>query len=150
MKLTALLFVFLCSVSGSAQDVTYGQPSDLKGLKKIYVSTGKDTNSRNKIVSELEKSKFGFEIADDIESADIGLFFGAGSVEGTTVATTTGSTTSIYDVELRSGDGVVYARARGKVRLVHSFSDVQNNIFEGKPVNNFVKEFLKLYKKANR
>ena len=55
----------------------------------------------------------------------------------------------------RTGVGVVIARARGKDRLVYFFLDVQESggvirlMTERKPVTNFVREFIKLYKKAN-
>jgi hypothetical protein len=133
--------------------MAYGQPSDLKGLKKIFVDTGTDMKSRATILDALQKSKLDFEIVDDADSAEIVLGFGASKVSRRTIANTTrtetGSSTAVYDIQRRAGAGLVMAHARGKDRLVYSFTDVQKNIFEGKPVNNFVKEFIKLYKKAN-
>jgi len=49
----------------------------------------------------------------------------------------------------RTGAGVVIAIARGKARLVYSFDDVQTTWLERKPVTNFVREFLKIYKRGN-
>jgi len=73
-----LLFASLCL--GQQESYAYGQPSDLKGLKKVYIDTGADTKSRDSIIKDLQKSKLSFEIMDDLEDAEILLGFGAGEV----------------------------------------------------------------------
>lgn len=158
LLLGSLLTVLFSSVSYSQQQsYAYGQLSDLKGLRKIYVDTGADVQSRNSIIKDLEKSKLGFEIVDDIEEAEILLGFGAGRVTDRAIATITGSSTiEIREMSSRTGVGVVIARARGKDRLVHSFRSTQEGgrgvlgaALQHKPVTNFVREFIKVYKKGN-
>lgn len=146
------LFASLCFAQNDSY--AYGQPSDLKGLKKVYIDTGPDTKSRDQIIKDLEKSKIGFEIVDDQKDAEILLGYGAGAVARKVVGstTTTGSTSSIYVREKtqRTGTGVVVAlNARGKDRIVHSFEDVQNSKWERNPVDNYVREFIKVYKQGN-
>lgn len=143
--LSSLALTILLTVSASAQE-TYGQPSDLKGLKKIYINTGTDTKSRDSIIKELEKSKQGFEIVDDAKDAEIYLGFGADQVPN--VVWHTEAATRV--LTSRTGDGVVRVWARGKDRLILSFEDTQNTKWERKPVTNFVREFLKAYKKGNK
>ena len=144
-----LLLLLALAAPLCAQSLPYGQTSDLKGLKKVYVDTGSDTKSRESIIKALEKSKLGFEIVDEMEDADIGLGFGAGTTLHSIVATANSGIATARAIEDDTGDGRVVARARGKVRLILSFSDVQTTWLERKPVSNFVREFLKAYKQAN-
>lgn len=148
-SLLCLVAILTFPVLAVAQtEYAYGQPSDLKGLKKVFVDTGPDMKSRNAIIEGMEKSKIGFEVMDEMADAEITLGFGASQIVRRVVTTQSGSTTSSQPVMRRAGAGVVFVKARGKDRLIYSFEDVQKSIFEGKPINNFIKEFLKLYKKA--
>lgn len=147
--LAASCLSLLFAAQAFGQDQAYGQPSDLKGLKKVFVDTGADMKNRDSIIRELEKSKLGFEIVDEKADADILLGFGAGEVIHSVVATNNGNVATARPLMDRTGAGVVIAKARGKDRLVYSFSDVQTTWLERKPVSNFVREFLKVYKKGN-
>ena len=147
--LTLTLLAFCAPCYAQQDSYAYGQPSDLKGLKKVYVDTGPDTKNRDSIIKELEKSKLGFEIVDDKADAEILLGFGAGEVTHSVVATASGNVATARELKDRTGDGIVIAMARGKARLVYSFKDVQTTVFERKPVSNFVREFIKVYKKGN-
>lgn len=144
-----LLLLLALAVPLCAQALPYGEISDLKGLKKVYVNTGLDMKSHRAIVKALEKSNLGFEIVEDVEDSEIMLVFGAGSVEHGVVATNTNGVATAQVVESPTGDGYVTAYARDKVRLVLSFKDTQGTVFERKPVSNFVRTFLKAYKQAN-
>ncbi len=148
MKALLLLFALVVTPV-CAQTLPYGQYSDLKGLKKVYVDTGADTKSRDSIIKALDKSKFGFEVVDGMEEADIGLVFGAGTTLHSIIATANGGVATARAIEDGTGDGWVIARARGKTRLILSFSDVQTTWLERKPVTNFVREFIKVYKQGN-
>ena len=59
--LTITLLAFCAPCYAQQDSYAYGQPSDLKGLKKVYVDTGPDTKNRDSIIKELEKAKLGFE-----------------------------------------------------------------------------------------
>src|SRR6266545_4524808 len=145
------LFAVLAPLSLAQNDsYAYGQPSDLKGLKKVYVDSGPDTKSRDKIIKNLENSKLGFEIVDEEKDAEILLGYGAGSVSRKVVGSVVGSSVIMREKTQRTGAGVVVAlNARGKDRLVHSFEDVQNSKWERNPVENYIREFIKVYKKGN-
>jgi hypothetical protein len=78
--LTLTLLAFCASCYAQPDPYAYGQPSDLKGLRKVYVDSGPDTKSRDSIIRNLEKSKLGFVIVDDEKDAEILLGFGAGAV----------------------------------------------------------------------
>lgn len=146
-KILASLFLLAltCCVAAAQQDYAYGQPSDLKGLKKVYIDTGDNTKNRDSIIKELEKSQLGFEIVDETADAEIVLGFGAGSVANVVWTTSVASRV----IEQRTGAGRVIAFARGKLRLVLAFDDTQNTKWERKPVTNFVRDFIKAYKKGN-
>ena len=149
LTLSLALIAFCASVCW-AQDYAYGQPSDLKGLKKVYIDSGPDTKSRDQIIKDLEKSKLNFEIVDEAKDAQILLGYGAGAVSRKVVGSTAGSTIYLKEKTQRTGTGVVVALdARGKDRIVHSFEDVQNSKWERNPIDNFVREFVKVYKQGN-
>jgi len=142
--ISLLVFSFLfASISTAQQDsFAYGQPSDLKGLKKVYVETGPDLKSHDAIIHGLAESKIEFEIVDDEKAAEIILTFTAEAVRGPIV--------NGDQRILQSGGGLVTAtNIRGKDRVVLSFQDTRKNVFQHQPVTNFVHEFLKAYKKAN-
>lgn len=146
----ALIALFAPVALAQNDSYAYGQPSDLKGLKKVYVDSGPDTKSRDKIIKNLEKSKLGFEIVDDQKDAEILLGYGAGAVSRKVVGSVVGSSVIMQEKTQRTGTGIVVAlNARGKDRLVHSFEDVQNSKWERNPVDNFCREFIKAYKKGN-
>lgn len=151
LTLSLALIALFASLSLAQNDsYAYGQPSDLKGLKKIYIDAGPDTKSRDQIIKDLEKTKLGFEIVDDQKDAEILLGYGAGSVSRKAVGSVIGSSVIVSQKTERTGNGIVVAiNARGKDRLVHSFEDVQNSKWERNPVDNYVREFVKVYKQGN-
>lgn len=57
--------------------LTFGQPSDLQGLKKVYVDTGSDLESRERIIRELNKPELGLTLLDGPDGAEIILDFGS-------------------------------------------------------------------------
>jgi hypothetical protein len=149
--LVALLFCFPVISLAQEESYAYGQVSDLKGLKKVLIDTGIDTKTRNSIIKDLEKSKLGVEIVDDEQTAEILLMFRA--LDQITdrerfLRGMLGSTPG--EMPPNAGAGVVVAlNCRGKDRIIHSFQDRQQSGWERKPVTNFVREFIKIYKKAN-
>src|SRR5712675_220941 len=87
----ALIALFASLSLAQNESYAYGQPSDLKGLKKVYIDSGPDTKSRDNIIKDLEKSKLGFEIVDVQKDAEILLGYGAGSVSRKAVGSVVGS-----------------------------------------------------------
>lgn len=143
------LFAF-CASAAQQDSYAYGQPSDLKGLKKLYVDTGTDTKSRDSIIKALEKSKLGFEVVDDEKDAEILLSFGAGEVVRKVVGSVTDSVFEARAKAQRTGSGLVIANhVRGRNRMVLSFKDTQKSKWERTPSTNFTREFIKAYKEGN-
>lgn len=137
-------------VSVAQESYAYGVPTDLKGLKRIYIDTGPDTKNRDHIIKDLRESKLDFDVVDDEKDAEILLGYGAGEVTRKVIASVSGPTVVAREKTQRTGTGVVVAiNARGKDRLVLSFKDVQNSKWERNPVTNFTREFIKAYKKGN-
>lgn len=141
-----LAFASLCFAQNS-----FVSP-DLKGLKKVYVDTGLDTESRKDIIKNLEQSSLGFEIVDHIESAEILLGFGTGKVIERLTRKLEGF--SIQDPSSRTAEGIVIAHVGGEDRFVLQFSSAPESggpagLFKDKPITNFMREFVRVYKKAN-
>jgi hypothetical protein len=148
---SVFLFILLCLMphAAHAQDYAYGKPEEMRGLKKIFVDTGPDMKNRERIMKALTESKLGFELLDSAEGAEIVLMFKAG-MDRKTIGVPSARGTTIAQPDFLTGVGFVLLPGQsGKPRLVMSFEDVQETVFEKKPVTNFVRDFIKAYKKAN-
>jgi hypothetical protein len=64
-------------LKGYVAVLTFGPPSDLQGLKKVYVDTGADLESRKHIIRELNKPELGLTLLDGPDGAEIILDFGS-------------------------------------------------------------------------
>lgn len=149
------LFILAFVVAGFSQDYEYGNPSELKGLKKILIDTGPDIKNRNRIVEELEKANLGFQFVDSADDAEIIMSFGGSRVEIVSGATTTpvygtnNTTTTVNRRKVATGSGYVFIKGIKKLRVVMSFESTQDKFFEKKPATKLAKEFIKAYEKAN-
>jgi hypothetical protein len=148
----ALILAF-ASLSFAQNPFVYDQSSDLKGLKKVYVDTGLDRESRKDIIKDLNNSSLGFEIVDHIESAEILLGFGTGTVIERLTRRIDGDSIVLHDPSSRTGVGIIIAHVRSKDRFVLSFSSADSGGPAGpskyKPVADFMREFIKIYKEGN-
>lgn len=150
----ALLTVLTLALSAQAQndDYDYGRPSELKGLTKVFVDTGSDLKARDKIESALKKAKLGLEFADDADVAEFAIIYRSGSFSKTVgVSNPATGAVIIGQPDYPVGKGLVLVKKSGneKPHLVMSFDDVQNTAFERGPLTNFIRDFVKTYKKAN-
>lgn len=138
LKITLLILVFSLSVFSQAYEV--GRPSELKGLKKIYVDTDADLQNRERIIKEINKANLGFIWVDDIGDAEIVILFKSerGNLNAGTVAVT------VY-----SGRFLVFVTTGIKPRLVMSYENEQQTGWEQKPTTKFAKEFIKYYRQAD-
>jgi hypothetical protein len=145
-----MLLVFLLLLPPlHIQDFDYGRPTDLKGIKKVFIDTGSDLKNHERIVKSLEDAKLNLEILDSPEGAEVFLVFNAGS-EQRIVGILNSAGGVLNQRKFRTGQGMVYLpQSNGRPRVVLSFEDTQNSGWERKPVTNFSREFIKLYKKAN-
>ena len=105
-------------------DIEYGDESELRGVKIVYVDTGFDLKSRNAIVDELTADA-ALAVADRPQEADVVLFF-RWARRGTG----------------RRGTGKGYAMIGN--RLVWEFEDTRRTYLERSPPTNFARNFLKL------
>lgn len=140
----AVFFLLLFSSMSFAQEVEYGKPSDLKGVKKVFVDCGLNIKSRNEIIKELEKSKIDIEILDSSDSAEVVLMFEVGIDE-----IIAGNKNGVSTVKRKAGAGIVFIPKGDRRRIILSFDDVKKSVFEKKPETNFAKAFIKAFKEAN-
>jgi hypothetical protein len=136
------------------QDFSPGQPSDLKGLKKVYVETSADPDSRRRIIRELNKPELGLTLLDGPDGAEIILDFGSRTehhdekVDLYSYVNGTYGTTQVRR-EILTGRGRAFVVKDGKRRSVMSFENTKSTFWERDPATNFGHAFRKLYKKVN-
>ncbi|MET0622687.1 MAG: hypothetical protein ABW250_06900 [Pyrinomonadaceae bacterium] len=131
--------------------LTFGQPSDLQGLKKVYVETGADSESRERIIRELNKPELGLTLLDGPDGAEIILDFGS-RTEDHFDKNTYPDTSASEGVRLKQillGRGRVFVVRDGKPQSVMSFENTKSTFWERDPATNFGRAFHKLYKKVN-
>ena len=158
MRQLKLLILVLCLCPAARpQDSSDGRPSDLKGLKKVYVDTGTDLKSRRRIIKELNRPGLGLTLLDAPEGAEVILDFGGRTEEHVEeLSLYVGYPQQFDTVEVRKqlliGRGRVFVVKDGQRRGVMSFADTKNAgaFWERDPATNFGRNFRKLYKKANR
>ena len=154
--LTAVTLLLLAFTPASrAQERSQGSPSELKGLRRVYVDAGAGRKDRARIVEELRKSKAGVEVVDAPEAAELILLFSAGKVTAAAgtekkldvLGNPTGQTEPKY-VDIDSGYGTAYVPAPGGGRRVLFTWEGRKKLFAS-PAQKFAKAFVKEYRKAN-
>jgi hypothetical protein len=160
-----MLLLVLIPCSAVAQDLTieYGTTSELRGVTKVFVDTGKDIRQREQIIKELRKSLPSLIVVSRPEDAEVHLQFiirdraQSGSViYPYPYPVSRGSHVNIGvlvpDGGMAASEGVgVVLRQVGpnRARVLMSFRDAKGNPFERKPTTNFARNFVRAYKKAN-
>ena len=150
---TLLLLVF--APASSAQERSQGSPSELKGIRRVYVDAGASRKDRARIVAELQRSKVGVEVVDAPEGAELILLFSAEKIKAAAgmeekrdvLGNPTGKTEPKY-VDIDSGYGSAYVPAAGGRRRVLFTWEGQRKLFAS-PAQKFAKAFVKEYRKAN-
>ncbi|MDQ3799829.1 MAG: hypothetical protein M3384_10280 [Acidobacteriota bacterium] len=139
-------------------DFESGKPSELKGLTKLFVNAGTDAESRDQIVSEIERAKLpGLVFVKSREDAEIVMRFGGSEMEvleemtTTPVVGTDWTMTTVNRSVVQSGQGLVFiaGRERKRARIIMNFGSVQDAAFEKRPPIKFARAFVKAYKEAN-
>lgn len=149
-----LLVIAAVVTTATAQSLEYGKPSELKGLKKVFVDTGGDMKNRERIQNEIQKANLGVELLDSADGAEVIISFQGGKEKQMSGVNSTtdsyGNTRSIPSYrKITVGAGQVFVVRGDKLRVVLSFDDEEKTVFEKKPATNFGKTFVKAYKKAN-
>ena len=150
---TLLLLVF--AQASRAQERIQGSPSELKGLRRVYVDAGASRKDRARIVGELLKSKVGVEVVDAPERAELILLFSADKVASTSgmekeldvLGNPTGKMKPTYS-EIAAGYGSAYVPAPGGGRRVLFTWEGGRKLYAS-PAEKFAKAFVKEYRKAN-
>lgn len=143
-----LLCVILAIGSLGPQSYSYGKPSDLKSLKKVFVDTGGDVINRERILKEIRNAKLELQLLDSEEGAEVILVF-AGGKEQITVGSVSNGTGSVSTRRVNVGEGKVFILRDNKMLVVMSYEGEERKIWEKKPGTNFGRAFVKAYKKAN-
>jgi len=149
----AVVLLFLFSVGTTAQtEYEYGQPSDMKGLTKIYIDTKGNIKDRETIVKEFEKGKIGVQAVDSKDLAEIIIDFNTTESKQAVARTITNTYDPKYSVNVVSNVKVVSGEAmvtiKGQTtsnrRVVMNFNGGRKD-----PAAAFAKEFIKAYRTAN-
>ena len=130
--------------------LTVGQPSDLQGLKKVYVDTGADPESRRRILRELNKPELGLTLLDGPDGAEVILDFGSRTEDHFDKSyPDMRSSEGVRLKQILIGRGRVFVVKDGKPRSVMSFENTKSTFWERDPATNFGRYFSKLYRQAN-
>jgi hypothetical protein len=150
---TLLLLVF--AQASRAQERSQGSPSELKGLRRVYVDAGTGRKDRARIVEELQRSKTGVEVLDGPEGAELILLFSADKVTAAAGMEKKPNVLGSYPdkpepkyVDIDSGYGSAYVPAPGGRRRVLFTWEGRKKLFAS-PARKFAKAFVKEYRKAN-
>jgi serine protease Do len=141
--------------SSTPQIVTqYGSPSELRGVKTVFIY-GVEPEVRNNMLKQFEKHS-GLRVVGEVEKADLVLVFGAQTFSmGTHTSVWTdgnghgwASTAPRYGVN-GQGSAVKFIPPN-TMRIVWQFSATRTSAFQRRPSTNFVRDFMSAWEKANR
>lgn len=135
--LVVLALIATLPVLAQSETIEYGEPTELRGVTKIFVDAGADVRRRDLMARELKKKLPDLTVVSRPEEANVHLRYRGEEVVGT----------------------VVRVIDRSRVRVLHSVSDDMPPIFEresivgygmeaGRPYR-LVWEFVRAYKRAN-
>jgi hypothetical protein len=137
-----LVLTFASPVLAQSPIIEYGQPDELRGVKKVFV--GLNAQQREVVVREIKKQLPDLEVVSRPEESDIHLrFFLKETRDGRTEGV--GTVVKLLDAN--------------RARELCSFKDNLSPIYEQHSIKNyaveramplrFAREFVKAYKKAN-
>lgn len=150
VKFSLSIFIALIFALSINAQVNYeeGKPSELKGLTKIFVETEDDLESYKYIIAALNKAKLPkVKIVDKVEAADIVLDFLYDTVD--LAVNPSGTATATNTAESVGNVLVVDKKSERTQRIILNLGIKQDPKARNKTANEFVKAFVKIYKKAN-
>lgn len=159
----AFFFVVLTAITSLAQKqpvVEYGKPDELKGITKIFISTGADMTNRQRMLKVFEKEKKKIPdivILDSPEGAEVVLGFNAdretylaGVITNTPTNAGDSTTSSPTYRNVYTGAGIVFVpKDENRMRVLMDFSGSARFRWTDWPSEQFAKAFVKAYIKAN-
>jgi hypothetical protein len=149
-SLCAALAVLVLALPALAQTPTieYGHPSELRGVQKVFVDTGTDLESRDRVVKEIQKGAPNLTIVSRPEDAEVHLRFYLEDEDDYAVIVPARGRVGVGSV--RRGSGTVVRVVDDKrVRVLWGHKDSQKTVLERRPSANFGREFVKLYRRYN-
>jgi hypothetical protein len=117
-------------------------------VKKVFVDTGMDLESRDRIIKEIQKGAPALTVVSRPEDADVHLRFYLDDEDNYAVIVPAKGRVGVASV--RRGSGTVVKVIDDKhVRVLWSHKDSQRTFLERRPSTNFGREFAKLYRRFN-
>jgi hypothetical protein len=136
--LISTIFILIFALTAFSQEYEYGKTSELKGLTKIYINTGTDGQSHDRLVEYIEKVNItGLKIVDSANEAEISIILQTDKIRG-----------GYGMVEHGKGYVAVKGSDLKKARILINFEAVRTS-YGGRPVEKIAKQFIKAYKEAN-
>ena len=119
-----------------AEACAYGQPTELKGLTKVFLDNRIAPDHRKLILSEIEKGNAGLEIADTPDRAHVVLGFRAErSLESS--------------CPCEAGRGEVWLVRADRRRIVLVFTGMKRGVWGSNPAVNFARTVVEAFRRAN-
>ena len=148
--LCSALTTLVLALPAAAQTpkIEYGHPSELQGVQKVFVDTGTDMESRDRIIKEIQKGAPNLTVVSRPEDAEIHLRFYLDDEDNYAVIVPARGRVGVSSV--RRGAGTVVKVVDDKrLRVLWSYKDSQRTPVERRPSANFGREFVKLYRRYN-
>jgi hypothetical protein len=140
--------VFALPATAKNPTIEYGHPAELQGVKKVFVDTGTDTESRDRIIKELQKGAPTLTVVSRPEDAEVHLRFYLEDEDNYAVVVPARSRVGVSSVRRGAGT-LVKVIDDTRVRVLWSYKDSQRTPLERRPSANFGREFVKLYRRYN-
>jgi hypothetical protein len=141
-------FVFVVPSLAQNQIIEYGQPMELQGVKKVFVDTGTDLDSRDRIIREIQKGAPDLTVVSRPEDADVHLRFNLDDEDNYAVIVPAKGRIGIASVSKGAGT-VVKVIDDKHVRVLWSHKDSKKTFLDRRPSTSFGREFAKLYRRYN-
>ena len=140
--------VFALPATAQNPTIEYGHPSELQGVQKVFVDTGTDMESRDRIVKEIQKGAPNLTVVSRPEDADIHLRFYLEDEDNYAVIVPARGRVGVGSMRRGSGTVVKVVDAK-RVRVLWGHKDSQRTVLERRPSANFGRDFVKLYRRYN-
>ena len=149
----AFALLLLLAPAGLSQERGYAGPSELKGVRRVFVDA--DPKNRERIINELKGSGAGFEVVETREAAEFVLLFSVDKVKTVSGAQLPPDyeyhlpqkpVFTYSDMEVGFGSAYVPTPDGGR-RVLFSWEGEKK--FTSSSAARFVSAFVGEYKKAN-
>jgi hypothetical protein len=140
--------VFALPAAAQTHTIEYGHPAELQGVKKVFVDTGTDLESRDRIIKEIQKGAPTLTVVSRPEDAEVHLRFNLDDEDNYAVIAPARGRVGVSSVRRGSGTVVKVLDAK-RLRVLWSHKDSQRTPLERRPSANFGRDFVRLYRRYN-